>query len=356
MKGLVLAGGSGTRLRPFTHTSAKQLVPVANEPVLFYGLRSLAEAGVTEVGVVVGDTAGEVERAVGTGCRFGLEVTYLQQARPLGLAHAVLIGRDYLGADDFVMYLGDNVILGGITELVERFRADRPAAQLLLTRVADPRAFGVATVGVDGRVVGVEEKPSQPRSDLAVVGVYVFTPLVHDVIAELEPSARGELEITDAIGRLIHAGHRVNHTVVAGFWKDTGTVADLLDVNRAVLDGAERCVEGSVDAGSELVGRVVVRPGAQIRGTRIVGPVVIGEDAVVEDCYVGPYTSIGERCRLADSEVEYSIVLPGASIRGVRRIEASLIGRDVVVGPAGAAAPRTHRLVLGDHSRVQIAS
>ncbi|WP_169951641.1 glucose-1-phosphate thymidylyltransferase [Microbispora sp. H11081] len=355
MKALVLAGGSGTRLRPITNTSAKQLVPVANKPVLFYGLEAIAAAGIREVGIVVGATHAEIEAAVGDGSRLGLEVTYLRQEAPLGLAHAVLIAADYLGDDDFVMYLGDNFIVGGITEIVHRFAADRPAAQIMLTRVPDPRQFGVAEIGPGGRVVGLEEKPEAPKSDLALVGVYLFTPAVHRAVAELKPSRRGELEITDAIQWLIDEGHRVESTVISGYWKDTGNVSDMLEVNRLVLESLEPAVRGRADESSELIGRVVIEDGALVTGSRIVGPVVIGAGARVTDSYVGPFTSIGADCVVVNSEIEYSIVLSRSSITGVRRVEASLIGHDVEVTPA-PNTPRAHRLVLGDHSKVQISS
>ncbi|GAB3145600.1 glucose-1-phosphate thymidylyltransferase [Microbispora hainanensis] len=354
MKALVLAGGSGTRLRPITHTRAKQLVPVANKPVLFYGLESIAAAGISEVGIVVGDTQDEIEAAVGDGSRFGLQASYLRQEAPLGLAHAVLIARDYLGDDDFVMYLGDNFIVGGIESLVERFRQRRPSAQIMLTRVSDPRQFGVAELAGDGRVVGLEEKPREPKSDLALVGVYLFTPAIHDAVAELKPSWRGELEITDAIQWLIDAGHEVEPAVISGYWKDTGNVADMLEVNRLVLESLEHRVDGHAED-CELIGRIVVEAGASVRRSRIVGPVVIGPGTVIDRSYVGPFTSIGADCVVSGSEIEYSIVLARSSIEGVRRIEASLIGHDVEITPA-PDTPKAHRLVLGDHSRVQISS
>lgn len=354
MKALVLAGGSGTRLRPITHTRAKQLVPVANKPVLFYGLESIAAAGISEVGIVVGDTQDEIEAAVGDGSRFGLQASYLRQEAPLGLAHAVLIARDYLGDDDFVMYLGDNFIVGGIASLVERFRTRRPAAQIMLTQVSDPRQFGVAELDQDGRVVGLEEKPREPKSDLALVGVYLFTPAIHDAVAELKPSWRGELEITDAIQWLIDAGHDVDPSVISGYWKDTGNVADMLEVNRLVLESLEPRIDGAVED-CEIIGRVVVEAGASVRGSRIVGPVVVGAGAVVDGSYVGPFTSIGADCVVSGSEIEYSIMLSRSSVEGVRRIEASLIGHDVEITPA-PDTPKAHRLVLGDHSRVQISS
>ncbi|MER6711105.1 MULTISPECIES: glucose-1-phosphate thymidylyltransferase [unclassified Streptomyces] len=355
MKALVLSGGAGTRLRPITHTSAKQLVPVANKAVLFYGLESIAEAGITDVGMIVGDTAAEIEEAVGDGSKFGLKVTYIPQERPLGLAHAVLIARDYLADDDFVMYLGDNFIVGGITGLVDEFRRHRPDAQILLTRVADPRAFGVAELDPTGQVIGLEEKPDQPKSDLALVGVYMFTPLIHEAVRAIEPSWRGELEITHAIQHLIDSRADVRSTVIKGYWKDTGNVGDMLEVNRTVLEGMERRIDGDVDDASQTIGRVVVEEGARIVNSRIVGPAVIGSGTLVSNSYVGPFTSVAENCRITDSELEFSIVLRDSSIQGVGRIESSLIGRHVEVTPA-PSVPSAHRLVLGDHSKVQITS
>ena len=355
MKALVLSGGSGTRLRPITHTSAKQLLPVANKPVLFYGLEAIAAAGITDVGIVVGDTAPAIAAAVGDGSKFGIRATYLRQEAPLGLAHAVLIAREFLGDEDFVMYLGDNFIVGGITSLAEEFSARRPDAQIMLTKVPDPRAFGVAELDGAGRVVGLEEKPRTPKSDLALVGVYLFTPAVHEAVAALKPSWRGELEITEAIQWMIDAGRSVDSTVITGYWKDTGNVTDMLEVNRLVLESLDPRLDGVVEPDCEIIGRVVVEPGAQVSGSRIVGPAVIGAGSKITASYIGPFTAIAENCAVDDSELEYSIVLSGASIRGVRRIEASLIGHDAEVTPA-PRVPRAHRLVLGDHSKVQISS
>jgi glucose-1-phosphate thymidylyltransferase len=355
MKALVLSGGSGTRLRPITHTSAKQLLPVANKPVLFYGLEAIAEAGISEVGIVVGDTAPAIEAAVGDGSAFGFRATYIRQQAPLGLAHAVLVAREFLGDDDFVMYLGDNFIVGGITRLAEEFAATRPDAQIMLTQVADPRAFGVAELDAAGRVVGLEEKPQVPKSDLALVGVYMFTKAIHAAVASLKPSWRGELEITEAIQWLLDSGLTVNSTVITGYWKDTGNVTDMLEVNRLVLESMEPRIDGVVESDCEVIGRVVVEAGAHVSASRLVGPVVIGSGCKIDGSYVGPYTAISERCTLDNSEIEYSILLSGASIRGVGRIEASLIGHDADVTPA-PRVPRAHRLVLGDHSKVQISS
>ncbi len=355
MKALVLAGGAGTRLRPITHTSAKQLLPVANQPVLFYGLEAIRDAGITEVGLVVGDTADAINDAVGDGSSFGLSTTYIRQTAPLGLAHAVLISRDFLGDDDFVMYLGDNFIIGGITPLVNEFRVERPDAQIMLTPVSDPREFGVAELDETGHVIGLEEKPQQPKSSLALVGVYIFSPSVHEAVRNLEPSCRGELEITEAIQWLIDHGKVVRSSVITGYWKDTGNVADMLEVNRMVLEAAEPRWHGTVDDGCEIIGRVVIDKDAHVSGSRIVGPVIIGARSKVTGSYIGPFTAVAEDCAIDDSEIEYSIVLARASIRGVRRIEASIIGHDVEVTPA-PRAPKAHRLVLGDHSKVQISS
>jgi glucose-1-phosphate thymidylyltransferase len=356
MKALVLSGGHGTRLRPITHTSAKQLVPVANKPVLFYGLEAIAQAGVTEVGIVVGDTAPAIEAAVGDGSALGLKVTYIRQSAPLGLAHAVLIAREFLGDDDFIMYLGDNFIVGGINGLVDEFVANQPAAQIMLQQVSDPRAFGVAELDpVTGRVKNLEEKPKQPKSDLVLVGVYLFTPAIHEAVASLKPSWRGELEITEAIQWLLDNGRTVNSTTITGYWKDTGNVADMLEVNRLVLESLEPRLDGTISDDSEIIGRVIVEEGASVTGSRIVGPAIIGAGSTITGSYIGPFTAIDGDCLVDDSEIEYSIVLSDASIRGVRRIEASLIGHHAEVTPA-PRVPRAHRLVLGDHSKVQISS
>ena len=355
MKALVLAGGSGSRLRPITHTSAKQLLPVANKPVLFYGLEAIRDASITDVGIVVGDTEPAIRAAVGDGSGFDLSVTYIRQDAPRGLAHAVLIAREFLGDDPFVMYLGDNFIVGGIAALVAEFTSARPDAQIMLTKVSDPRQFGVAELGASGEVIGLEEKPEQPKSDLALVGVYIFTAAVHEAVRRLRPSWRGELEITEAIQWLLDHGRKVRSTIITGYWKDTGNVADMLEVNRMVLEGMEPRVDGSADDASELIGRVVIEAGAKVSGSRIVGPAIIGAGTRIRGSYVGPFTSVAPSCVISGSEIEYSIVMRGASIQGVRRIEASLIGHDVEVTPSDKV-PRAHRLVLGDHSKVQISS
>ena len=354
MKALVLSGGAGTRLRPITHTSAKQLVPVANKPVLFYGLEAIRDAGVTDVGIIVGDTHAEIEAACGDGSELGIKVTYIRQTAPLGLAHCVLIARDFLGDDDFVMYLGDNFIIGGITELVRGFRDGTYDAQILLTKVDNPSQFGVAELGADGRVSTLVEKPAEPRSDLALVGVYMFRKGIHEAVAAIKPSARGELEITDALQWLIDEGRDVRPHLVTGYWKDTGRLEDMLECNRKVLESIEPSMRGTVDEASQLIGRVVVEQGAVIERSTVRGPAIIGRDTVIRDTYVGPFTSIYFGCTLEDTEIEHSIVLEQSTIRGVGRIEDSLIGKEVEVSPS-SAQPRAHRLMLGDHSKVSIA-
>jgi glucose-1-phosphate thymidylyltransferase len=353
MKGLVLAGGSGTRLRPITYTSPKQLVPVGNKPILFYGLESFAAAGITDVAIVVGGTAPDIMAAVGDGSRFGLDVAYIEQDEPRGLAHAVSIARDFLGDEDFVLYLGDNFIADGIAPIVTEFRADRPDAQISLKPVADPTSFGVAEIGPDGRVLRLTEKPAHPRSDLAVTGIYLFGPAVHEAVRSIRPSERGELEITQAIQWLIDANRDVRAGLVTGYWRDAGQVPDMLDINRTVLESIEPRIYGKVDDSSEIVGRVQILDGAEIQRSRIVGPAIIGADTIVADSYLGPSTAVAENCHIEHSEIEFSIVLRNSSITGVGRITASLIGRNAVISP-GPAVPAAHRLVLGDASEVQI--
>jgi glucose-1-phosphate thymidylyltransferase len=360
LKALVLAGGKGTRLRPITHTSAKQLVPVANKPILFYGLEAIRDAGIRDVGVIVagpvdreGTSAAEIYAAVGDGSRFDLRVTYLPQEAPLGLAHAVLTARAYLGDSAFVMFLGDNLIKDGITPFVEEFQRESPDAQILLAAVRNPQDFGVAELDGD-HVVRLEEKPKHPRSNLALVGVYMFTPCIFESASAIRPSWRNELEITDAIQHLIDGGKRVRSHVIHGWWKDTGKLEDMLEANRIVLAGLETKVEGSVDRQTAVEGPVVIGPGTVVERSRLRGPLVIGRDCRIADSYVGPFTSIADGCTLEHAEIEHSIVLERSRITHVPlRIESSLIGKEVVV-TASDARPRAHRLMVGDASRVEL--
>ncbi|MFH8613017.1 glucose-1-phosphate thymidylyltransferase [Streptomyces sp. NPDC018029] len=355
MKALILAGGTGSRLRPFTDTGAKQLLPIANKPVLFYGLEAIAAAGIGEAGIVVGRHGGDVRAAVGDGCAFGLRVSYLHQERPLGLAHAVLIAREFLGDDDFLLYLGDNYLQDGLTGFTQRAAAQPGAARLLLTRVPDPSAFGVAELDAAGDVVSLAEKPDRPRSDLALIGVYAFGPDIHEAVRAIRPSVRGELEITDAVQWLLDRGLRVRAETTTRPWRDTGSVDDLLEVNRQVLDGIEGRLDGKVDPESTVLGRVRLAEGAVVRGSRVVGPAVIGAGTVISNSSIGPYTAIGEDCRIEDSAISHSVLLRGADVEGASRIESSLIGRGAVVAPA-PRLPQAHRLVIGDHSKVHLTS
>ena len=352
MKALILSGGEGTRLRPITHTSAKQLIPVANTPILFYGLESIADAGIREVGIVVGHTAAEVEAACGDGSRWGLSITYIPQAEPLGLAHAVIVARDFLAGDDFVMYLGDNVLLEGVTRFVERFQRHSPNAQIFLARVREPERFGVAVLDGD-RVVRLVEKPKERISDLALVGVYLFDRTVHEAIDSIEPSWRGELEITDSIQAMIDAGRTVRAEMVTGWWKDTGKLEDLLEANRMMLSQLEPSVNGEIDGSARLVGRVVVERGAKISRSVIRGPSIIGQGTIVEDSLVGPYASIYEDCAVVASEIEDSIVMERCRLEDVRGMAKSLLGKDVEVR-RGRARPAAYRLMLGDQSQVEV--
>ena len=353
MKALVLSGGTGSRLRPITYTCAKQLVPLANKPVLFYGLEAIAQAGITDVGIIVGDTASDIMAAVGDGSKLGINVTYIPQDSPGGLAQCVLIAKEFLGDDDFVMYLGDNVVLGGITAFVNEFVAQKPNAMVLLNRVEDPRQFGVAEVNPDGSLIRLVEKPQEPKSDLALVGVYIFDKNIHDAVDAIEPSPRGELEITDAIQWLIDNDREVKQHTLESPWIDTGKLQDLLEANRIVLDEINPMNEGSVDSSSSIEGRVVIMAGAKITGSTIRGPVVIGENVIVEDSYVGPYSSIANNSQILNSELEHSVLMDGAIVRGVTRVVDSLIGRGAIC-ERDARQPSAYRVMIGDTSTVKI--
>jgi glucose-1-phosphate thymidylyltransferase len=353
MKGLILSGGKGTRLRPITHTSAKQLIPIANKPVLFYAVEAVVAAGIEEIGIIVGDTAREVRSAVGDGSTFGARVTYIQQEAPLGLAHAVNTARDFVGDDRFVVFLGDNLIRDGITTLVDEFRELQPDAMILLARVPEPQRFGVAELE-NGRIVRLVEKPPVPPSDLALVGVYLFSPIVFDAISRISPSPRGEQEITDAIQRLIDDGATVVPHLVSGWWKDTGRLEDLLEANRIILDGLERQVDGLADATVRIEGKVVIEEGAELGDCVVRGPAIIGRNAVIEDAYIGPFTSIGPRCDIRHAEIEHSIVLSDSRIHSVHgKIESSLLGKECEVYGV-ARRPRALKLMLSDHSRLEL--
>jgi glucose-1-phosphate thymidylyltransferase len=353
MKGLILSGGKGTRLRPITYTRAKQLVPVANKPVLFYGLEALVAAGIRDIGIVVGDTQAEIRAAVEDGSRWGARVTYIEQDAPRGLAHAVLISEAFLQGDPFVMYLGDNLLKHSIAEFVREFDREKPAAQILLAKVPDPQMFGVAELN-GHRVVRLVEKPKEPKSDLALVGVYMFGREVFDSVKRIRPSFRNELEITDAIQDLIDQGLEVRPHIVDGWWKDTGKLEDMLEANRLILDTLEARNDGQVSADSRVEGKVVIGSGATIERSIVRGPVIIGANARIAGAYIGPFTSIGDRAEIRETEIEHSIVLEGAVITDLaNRIEDSLIGRNVQIYRV-PRKPSAYRFMLGDNSEVGI--
>lgn len=352
MRALVLAGGAGSRLRPITHTNAKQLIPVANVPILFHVLRTIRDAGIGEAVVVIasGPTGAEIRSAVGDGGAFDLRVTYVEQERPLGIAHAVLCAADAVRGEPFLLFLGDNLLLEGVSRFVEGFERTRPDAQILLTHVPEPEHFGVAVL--DGeRVVRLVEKPKEFISDVALVGVYLFDDTILEACAGLRPSARGELEITEAIQALIDEGRTVRAEMVGGWWKDTGRPEDLLEANRMMLSTLEPRVEGDVDDASVVGGVVVVEPGARVRRSRIVGPAIVGAGCVVEDATVGPDVSLSPSCTVRGATIEDSIAMDGCRLEGVH-LTGSLLGRGVEV--AGSGSDVRHRLVLGDQSRVEV--
>jgi len=354
MKGLILSGGKGTRLYPITYTSAKQLVPVANKPVLFRVIEAIRDAGISEIGIVVGDTAEEIKRSVGAGDRWGVKITYIRQDAPLGLAHAVKISQPFLGDDRFVMFLGDNVIQGGISELISQFADSEWDSQIVLTQVKNPQQYGVAQLDDQGQIVKLIEKPKDPPSDLALVGIYMFDHHVFQAVNAISPSWRGELEITDAIQWLVENGYSVYPYVHRGWWIDTGKMEDLLEANSLVLDELDHYIDGYVDEDSQINGKVTVEEGAQIINSRIRGPVIIGKDTRIIDSYIGPFTSIYHHALIENSEIEHCIVLENSQILNIpHRIEDSLIGRNVEI-VRSPTKPKAYKLTLGDNSRVGI--
>ncbi|MCE5315492.1 MAG: glucose-1-phosphate thymidylyltransferase [Armatimonadota bacterium] len=353
MKALILSGGKGTRLRPITYTGAKQLVPVANKPILFYTIEAVKAAGITDIGIVVGETHEEVEAAVGDGSAWGVDITYIQQDEPAGLAHAVKISQDFIKDDAFVMYLGDNLIKDGITSFVDEYCSSDANAQILLAHVPNPQSFGVAVLA-EGRVVRLVEKPKNPPTDLALVGVYMFDSTVFEAVNAIKPSARGELEITDAIQYLVDNDYKVNSHIITGWWKDTGKLEDMLEANRIILDGITTDICGEVDETSEIAGRVKMGKGTKIINSCVRGPAIIGDECIVENAFIGPYTSINDRCKIVCSEVEHSIILEDSQVLNIgSRLEDSLIGKNVKIDKDGRK-PRAYRMMVGDNSAVSV--
>jgi glucose-1-phosphate thymidylyltransferase len=353
MKGLILSGGKGTRLRPLTFTQAKQLVPVANKPVLFYGIEALREAGIREIGIVVGETKNEIMHAVGDGSRWGCQISYIEQKSPLGLAHAVKISESFLQKENFVMYLGDNILKDSLKSLVNRFVQSRPNSLILLTEVPNPQMFGVAELE-KGRVINLVEKPKNPPSNLALVGVYMFDSTIFEAVKSIKPSWRDELEITDAIQYLIDNGFRVESHKVKDWWKDTGKIDDILDANRLILESISSLILGDVDEKSNLKGRIVLEKGAVVRESVIRGPAIIGENTLIQDSYIGPFTSIQNSCKIKGTEIEHSIVLEKSEVIDIRsRIDKSLIGREVRIRKC-PSKPSVNRFTVGDQSVIEI--
>jgi glucose-1-phosphate thymidylyltransferase len=350
MKGLILAGGKGTRLRPLTFSMAKQLVPIANKPVIEYGLESIIEVGVTDIGIIVGDTASEVKQALGDGSRWGAKFTYISQEEPLGLAHAVRTAHDFLGKDDFIMYLGDNLVKSPLSPILKDFTENRSAANILLSPVPNPSDFGVAEMNGD-QVIRLEKNP---KSNLALVGVYVFTRCVHGIIEGLQPSARGEYEITDAIQGLVDEGYPVRAHVVHGWWKDTGTVQSMLEANRIILEDLELQIEGIVDEESVVEGRVIIGKGAKILRSMLRGPIIIGPNTTIIGSYIGPFTAIDHDAYVEGTEVQHSILLAGCRMENIgMRLESCLIGRDVHIQKS-TSLPRSLNFVVGDSSTITL--
>ena len=358
MRALITAGGRGTRLRPLTHTSNKHLIPIANKPMIHYALEAVAAAGITEVGMVINpDTGEEIRKALGNGSAFGLQLSYVVQEAPLGLAHVVQAAEPFLRGEPFVFFLGDNVVVGGIRQFVEKFQTQREDCHLVLARVREPQRFGVAEVKGD-RIVGVVEKPKQPKSEYAVTGIYLYGPPIFEAVRAIQPSARGELEISDAHQYLLDHGYHVGFSEITGWWKDTGKPEDLLEANRFaldhLLDGMAPVIRGHVDDESDVQGKVVVEAGARVVASQVRGPAIIGKDSVIERSYIGPFTALGARCVIRNSELEYSILFEDTQILDAAvRIERSLLGREVVIRRVDSR-PRTQKFILADQSIIEL--
>ena len=354
MKALIASGGRGTRLRPITHTQNKHLIPIANKPILYYAIEAAVEAGIQSIGIVHNADSREVPDYVGDGSRWGVNIIYIPQEVPGGLAQVVQLAEPFVGKDKFIFYLGDNMLVGGVKRFVEEFEKSGCNCYLTLSKVKDPERFGVPEIK-DGKILRVEEKPKQPKSSYAVAGIYLYDHHIFEAVKSLKPSARGELEISDAHTLLIERGHKVGYTEITGWWKDTGKPTDLLEANRLILDNIEPKLEGEVDNQSDIAGRVIIESGARIVNSKIRGPVIIGKKCVIENSFIGPYKSIGDKTIVQDSEIEYSIILRDCKIISVGiRIEGSILGNDVEVVEA-VGKPRVHRFMIGDQSRIEVA-
>ena len=353
MKALITAGGHGTRLRPITYTQNKHLIPIANKLMLAYALEYASDAGINEAGVIINKGDKSIADAFGDGDSFGLKIEYIEQLKPLGLAHVVKIAEPFIGSDSFIFYLGDNILVGGIQKFIDDFTTNKSNCHLVLSKVPDPNRFGVADVQ-DGKIIGIEEKPDNPKSELAVTGIYVYDNHIFEAVNNIKPSARGELEISDAHQYLLDKGYSLTYSEITGWWKDTGKPSDLLEANRLVLDNIKDERKGEIDAHSTVSGRVIIGKGSQVMNSNIRGPIIIGENVTIDGAYVGPYTAIGDGCTIISSEIEYSILMNDCSINNIsRRIEASLLGSDVEL-LRSKSKPVTHRFIIGDQSRIEI--
>ncbi len=353
MKALIASGGRGTRLRPITHTRNKHLIPIANKPILHYAIEAVVEGGIREIAIVVNADSTEVQQAIGNGDRWGVSITYIPQEVPGGLAQVVALSEQFMGKEKFIFFLGDNLVVGGVRRFIEEFERSDCNAFLTLSRVKDPERFGVPELK-GGRIIRIEEKPKNPKSTYAVAGIYLYDHHIFEAVKAIQPSARGELEISDAHQYLIDAGKRIGYAEITGWWKDTGKPTDLLEANRLILDNATPSIEGDVDARSTIAGKVVIQRGARIINSVVRGPAIIGEGCVIEDAFIGPFTSIGNETTIRGSEVEYSIILRECRILNVRiRLEGSILGNDVEV-VEGTGKPHVHRFMIGDQSRVEV--
>jgi glucose-1-phosphate thymidylyltransferase len=354
LKALIASGGRGTRLRPITHTQNKHLIPIANKPILYYAIEAAAEAGIKEIGIVHNADSQEVPKYIGDGSKWGVNITYIPQTIPGGLAQVVQLAEKFIAGDKFIFYLGDNMLVGGVKKFVDEFENSGCNCYLTLSKVKDPERFGVPEIR-HRKIIRVEEKPKKPKSRYAVAGIYLYDQNIFDAVKSLKPSPRGELEISDAHTLLIKRGFKVGYTEITGWWKDTGKPTDLLEANRLILDNIEPRNDGDVDEQSDVAGRVVIEKGARIINSKIRGPVIIGKKCLIQNSFIGPFTSIGDRTEIKESEMEYSIVLRDCKIINVGiRIEGSILGNDVEVVEA-VGKPRVHRFMIGDQSRIEVA-
>ena len=354
MKALIASGGRGTRLRPLTHTQNKHLIPIANKPILHYAIEAAVDAGIKQIGIIHNADSNEVPDAIGNGKRWGVKITFIPQKTPAGLAHVVKIAEKFIGKDNLIFYLGDNMVVGGVKRFVDEFEKSDCNCWLTLAKVKDPERFGVPVIK-NGRIIKVEEKPAKPKSQYAVAGIYIYDRHIFEAVKKIKPSKRGELEISDAHTYLIEQGYKVGYSEITGWWKDTGKPSDLLEANRLVLDNIEPNFKGVADRASSVLGKVFLDEGAKVINSVIRGPAVIGKNALIENSYIGPFTSIGNNTTIRNAEVEYSIVLRDSKITNVKlRIEGSILGNDVEIVDA-IGKPHVHRFMIGDQSRIEIA-